>query len=434
MEGVTENMAHVLTLTDKEATVHELLDDVGGDQQTGKTFCLVFRVLTTRTIKIEWFEEAMRNAWTTRSPITFSEYGNGMFMAEFGCEGGMRRVIEGQPWHFDHCLVTSANPAGLDTLLPNQLRYSPFWIQAHSIPFGMKSYKPAKMIGDEVGDFLEVDKTTLLKVSGLFLRVRVLLDVSKPIPRGILVDFRNIHKEKWLNFKYENLPNICFHCGMFDHTLTKCVSYLQKCDNQAFPPPLHYKIPLKAPAKSNFKRNPFDLTNSFPLEELPLPYGNVDQSLAAAVSQFLTTKEVGAGSSSSATPLRRDEIISQGINDGIPIPASTFSGFERVSSDQGFSPGLRSVAPVDVHCDAFQSVPPATAIAVHIPNDIDSVAVQDVAQNSEKSKGKAIASAKRSAFVPHSVMVGDSLRNILKRARAGPIINEVPLAAVSPFE
>uniref|UniRef100_A0A803PQN1 Reverse transcriptase domain-containing protein n=1 Tax=Cannabis sativa TaxID=3483 RepID=A0A803PQN1_CANSA len=406
MEGIADNMANVLSLTEREAVVHEHIDDVGGGVELGRAFCLVFRVFTTRTVKLEWFEEAMRNAWITRAPITFSEYGNGMFMVEFGCEGDMKRVIEGQPWHFDHSLVTSANPAGLDTLLPNQIRYSPFWIQVHSIPFGMKSYKLAKMIGDEVGDFLEADKMTLLKASGLFLRIRVLLDVSKPIPRGILIDFRNIHKEKWLNFKFENLSNICFHCGMFDHTLTKCVSYLKKCDEFAYPPPLHYKIPLKAPAKSNFKRNPFDLSNSHPLDELPISQSNVDQSLAAAVNQFLTTQDAGADSSSSGAIPGADGAVSSGFVGNNPVPPPEPSTFERQSVAPTFNPGFNCPAPVD----AFY-----------------------IERITEKAKGKAVAGAKRSAFLPHSVMVGDSLRNILKRARAGPVINEASNDADSPF-
>ncbi|KAF4395310.1 hypothetical protein F8388_001697 [Cannabis sativa] len=238
MDSLALNVSEILNLTDKEAVVHDLEEESGGVNLNNKPICLVFRVLSPRTIKPEWFEDAMRNAWVTRAFLTFSDYGSGMFMVEFQCEGDMRR-----------------------------LRYSPFWIQVHSIPFGQKSLKLAKLIGDEVGDFLEVDKITLLKVSGLFLRIRVLIDVSKPITRAILVDFKSIHREKWLNFKYENLPNICYHCGMFDHTLTKCITYLKKCDDHALPPPLPYKIPLKAPAKSTFKRNPFDLSNSFPIDE-----------------------------------------------------------------------------------------------------------------------------------------------------------------------
>uniref|UniRef100_A0A803P9A9 DUF4283 domain-containing protein n=1 Tax=Cannabis sativa TaxID=3483 RepID=A0A803P9A9_CANSA len=414
MDSLALNISEVLNLTDREAVVHDVEDDTGGVSQTSRTFCLVFRILSPRTIKLEWFEVAMRNAWITRGPLTFSEYGSGMFMVEFHYEGDMRRVLEGQPWHFDHCLVTCANPTGLDTLLPNQLRYSPFWIQVHSIPFGQKSLKLAKLIGDEVGDFLEVDKLTLFKVSELFLRVRVLINISKPITGGIMVDFKSIHREKWLTFKYENLPNICFHCGMFDHTLTKCIVYLQKCDDRAYPPDLPYKIPLKAPAKSTFKRNPFDLSNSLLLDEPPAQHENIDQSLAAAVSQFLTTEDIGFGSSGAASRGNATTLGSLGVDH---IQSS-------ISLSHESSPLSHESFHSAVICDLpFTTTQHATVMAS------EGTAVEGVIpRTTDKAKGKAVAGAKRTAFLPQTVVVGDSLRNILKRARAGPTIADVSTA------
>uniref|UniRef100_A0A803P998 DUF4283 domain-containing protein n=1 Tax=Cannabis sativa TaxID=3483 RepID=A0A803P998_CANSA len=424
MDSLALNMSEILNLTNREAVVHDLEDDTGGVSQHSRTFCLVFRILSPRTIKLEWFEVAMRNAWITRGPLTFSEYGSGMFMVEFHYEGDMRRVLEGQPWHFDHCLVTCANPAGLDTLLPNQLRYSPFWIQVHSIPFGQKSLKLAKLIGDEVGDFLEVDKITLFKVSELFLRVRVLIDISKPITRGIMVDFKSIHREKWLTFKYENLPNICFHCGLFDHTLTKCITYLQKCDDSAYPPDLPYKIPLKAPPKSNFKRNPFDLSNSFPLDEPPAQQENVDQSLAAAVSQFLTTADIGTGSSDAASRGNATTLESMGVD---PTPNSTGLSHEGSPLSHG---SFHSA----VICDLpYTTTQHATAVTSECANE--GTAVEDATpRTTEKARGKAVAGAKRIAFLPQTIVVGDSLRNILKRARAGPTIADVSTAINQSLE
>ncbi|KAF4395608.1 hypothetical protein F8388_008707 [Cannabis sativa] len=127
MDSLALNMSQILNLTEKEVVVHDLTDDDGRDNQPRRSFCLVFRVLiTSHSIKPEWFEDAMKNSWITRAPLTFSDYGSGMFMVEFACECDMRRVLEGQPWHFDHCLVTCANPQSLDTLLPNQLCCSPF--------------------------------------------------------------------------------------------------------------------------------------------------------------------------------------------------------------------------------------------------------------------------------------------------------------------
>ncbi|KAF4395607.1 hypothetical protein F8388_008706 [Cannabis sativa] len=261
----------------------------------------------------------------------------------------------------------------------------------------MKSLKLAKMIGDEVGDFLEVDKSTILQVSGFFLRVRVLIDVSKPVTRGIMVDFKNIHREKWLNFKYENLPNICFHCGMFDHTLTKCMTYLQMCDNHAYPPPLPYKIPLKAPAKTNFKRNPFDLTNSIPYDELNLPHYNLDQSLTAAVNQFLSTEDIRAGSSVS-TPLSctlEGGSIGHGSN-----PPTPFEGQPHSHSVLNASAGY-SEAPSRVLCDMPISTMSSVAITANEEGLHAAPYVDHISRLSEKAQGKVVAGAKRAAFTPH---------------------------------
>uniref|UniRef100_A0A803PRM8 DUF4283 domain-containing protein n=1 Tax=Cannabis sativa TaxID=3483 RepID=A0A803PRM8_CANSA len=426
MDSLALNISEVLNLTDREAVVHDLEDDTGGVSQTSRTFCLVFRILSPRTIKLEWFEVAMRNAWITRGPLTFSEYGSGMFMVEFHYEGDMRRVLEGQPWHFDHCLVTCANPAGLDTLLPNQLRYSPFRIQVHSIPFGQKSLKLAKLIGDEVGDFLEVDKITLFKVSELFLRVRVLIDISKPITRGIMVDFKSIHREKWLTFKYENLPNICFHCGMFDHTLTKCIVYLQKCDDRAFPLDLPYKIPLKAPAKSTFKRNPFDLSNSLPLDEPPAQQENVDQSLAAAVSQFLTTEDIDSGSSGAAS---RGNVTTMGS-----------LGVDHIQSSIGLSHESSPLSHESFHsaviCDLpFTTTQHATVMASE--SGSEGTAVEGVIPRTiEKAKGNAwlglkglLSSLKLLWLVTLSGIFSSMLELVLRLHRFG----ELSAFETSPF-
>uniref|UniRef100_A0A803PDE7 Reverse transcriptase domain-containing protein n=1 Tax=Cannabis sativa TaxID=3483 RepID=A0A803PDE7_CANSA len=51
-----------------------------------------------------------------------------------------------------------------------------------------------------------------------------------------------------------------------------------------------------------------------------------------------------------------------------------------------------------------------------------------VSRISGKSKGKVVVGSKRAAFTPQSIVIGDSLRSILKRARAGPTIAEVSSA------
>ena len=64
---------------------------------------------------------------------------------------------------------------------------------------------------------------------GKFLRVRVQIDVTKKIVRGKrIVTKKNIRgkrivieggEQRWISFKYERLPNFCYHCGLLNHGL-----------------------------------------------------------------------------------------------------------------------------------------------------------------------------------------------------------------------
>ncbi|KAM6590568.1 hypothetical protein CsatA_013173 [Cannabis sativa] len=139
-------------------------------------------------------------------------------------------------------------------------------------------------------------------------------------------------------------------------------------------------------------------------------------------------RDVEAGSSSSAAAPTGEVAVSQGLAGTNPIPSPEFLTSERANPVPAFPPGFNCATPIDAFCHTTQAALPTFTTAVHTTVDLGSDVIQAMARTTEKSKGKAIAGAKRSAFIPQSVMVGDSFRNILKRARAGPVINEPPNA------
>ncbi|KAF4366806.1 hypothetical protein G4B88_018229 [Cannabis sativa] len=181
MASSSRSLPSHLALNEEEALIHNF----DGNGPSSESSCLVVKIISLKNIKPDWLDKAMREAWTLRYPISFTEYHSGLFLAHFGCDGDRRRVIENQPWHFDNCLMVFANPEGLDLLQPEQLKFVPFWMQIHYIPFGFRSPSLAKMVADDIEDLIEIHKNTLLEISGPFLRIRVLLDISKPIRRGM---------------------------------------------------------------------------------------------------------------------------------------------------------------------------------------------------------------------------------------------------------
>jgi len=52
------------------------------------------------------------------------------------------------------------------------------------------------------------------------LRVRVQVDITKPLERGRVLKVNG--KQTWVTFRYEKLPHFCFHCGRILHDKMPC--------------------------------------------------------------------------------------------------------------------------------------------------------------------------------------------------------------------
>ncbi|GAU33808.1 hypothetical protein TSUD_221460 [Trifolium subterraneum] len=77
----------------------------------------------------------------------------------------------------------------------------------------------AKKLGDVIGEFVEVDLKDGNRL-GKFLRVKVTVDLRKPLKRGIVVKYQG--KNLRVFFKYERLPTFCFACGKIGHQIKDC--------------------------------------------------------------------------------------------------------------------------------------------------------------------------------------------------------------------
>ena len=59
-----------------------------------------------------------------------------------------------------------------------------------------------------------------------FLRVRVALDISKPLPQFCKLQSEGEHVG-WVLLKFERLPNFCYWCGRVIHNERECELWLQ---------------------------------------------------------------------------------------------------------------------------------------------------------------------------------------------------------------
>lgn len=78
-----------------------------------------------------------------------------------------------------------------------------------------------KRLGNLLGEFVAIDTSKKGDCTGSVLRVRVGLEVSKPLRRNIMLDIGLVEASK-LQLEYEDLPHFCLFCGRLSHFSTGC--------------------------------------------------------------------------------------------------------------------------------------------------------------------------------------------------------------------
>lgn len=85
----------------------------------------------------------------------------------------------------------------------------------------MQTKKTAEMIGAFLGSFISTDTVNSEGLWKDFMRVRVQMDISKPIKRKMKVK-PSRSEPFYIEFKYERLPTFCFLCGLIGHNENSC--------------------------------------------------------------------------------------------------------------------------------------------------------------------------------------------------------------------
>jgi hypothetical protein len=88
---------------------------------------------------------------------------------------------------------------------------------------GMMNREVAEIIGNEVGELMDVDVEENGMTVGQYLRVKVRIDIRRPLMRGVTMKMEeDVSSERWCPFTYEFLPEFCHNCGIIGHTDRSC--------------------------------------------------------------------------------------------------------------------------------------------------------------------------------------------------------------------
>ena len=216
MEEITERYAglHLSLKEDAEVIIQEPVPEEGL-VRLGKFY-------TKRRVNLESVARVLKSVWKTEATFEVSDLGENKVMFLFQKKDDMDRVLFLSPWSFDKYLLVLHKLAYGEAVQDIKFDRTPFWIQIHGLPTMCQTKTVGMSIGATLGEVEKVDANGSGFRLGSFLRIRVQLDITKPLCRGRKVRLGE-HGMKWVEFKYERLPIFCYLCGMIDHDERDCL-------------------------------------------------------------------------------------------------------------------------------------------------------------------------------------------------------------------
>lgn len=186
-----------------------------------KTYMLVGRFLTEKNINYNAMQNVMAGLWRPKEGMEVYDMGDLRYSFVFFHALDIQKVIEGGPWSFEQAMLVYHQVQDGEDPTAVPLQHVEMWVQIYDIPRGFLSENILKSVGSSIGTYIKSDQNTFVGGWKPYVRIRVLLDINKPLKRRLKIK-REGDNWSWLNFKYERLGTFCFVCGIIGHSERDC--------------------------------------------------------------------------------------------------------------------------------------------------------------------------------------------------------------------
>ena len=241
MEGV-EGMLRRMKLSEAEKKGIQI---GGGDQGKGrmKEAQAIGKLLSDKCVSAEVVQLALERVWCPIKGMEVKALGENHFLFTFHQVSGRAKALEEGPWMVSRDLMVVTEFDGSKILEEITFTSVPIWVRIMKLPLGMMMDREiAVILGEEIGSYMDVDLEENHSDVGCFLRVKIRLDITKPLMRGVTITVDG--KDRWCPLVYEFLPDFCYVCGMIGHLDKSCSVKLAKGELPQFDKKLRF-IPQK---------------------------------------------------------------------------------------------------------------------------------------------------------------------------------------------
>ncbi|XP_058180171.1 uncharacterized protein LOC131298712 [Rhododendron vialii] len=184
-------------------------------------FVLVGKILASKVLNKSGVQKIIEKAWRTEEEFSISPWRDNVYAFGFKNEDDLCRIISKSPWSVMGSILILRKWDKKKSFSELDFRFSPFWVQIHGLPLRFLNVKTGSAIAESFGDVIAVEDPSERGRLVNYLRIRVWLDVSKPLKKGFFLR-RPKEDDIWVSFKYERLSDFCYGCGKISHRVNEC--------------------------------------------------------------------------------------------------------------------------------------------------------------------------------------------------------------------
>lgn len=168
----------------------------------------------------------LTNIWGAPAGLQIQELEGNFFQFFMEKKSDHDIILLGNPWVFRNCwLVIKAWDRKVD---PKSINFDhvPVWVQLWGLPIHCKT----KLMGESLGALMgKVDVAELYEYPGknIIVKIKVTIDIKNSLTIGIHIE-NPTDGTSWIDYRYENLPLVCFKCGLIGHGDKWCQIQLLK--------------------------------------------------------------------------------------------------------------------------------------------------------------------------------------------------------------
>ncbi|KAI8019758.1 putative ribonuclease H protein [Camellia lanceoleosa] len=189
--------------------------------------CSVGKILAPEILNRTAVSNILESTWKPRSKLVISLCSDNVYMFQFADSKDRSKVLDEAPWSVmgNHLIL---QPLHLGMAVSDfEFRWCPFWVQVYGLPLDKMTKTHGVTIGNNLGKLIKVEALSDgLLLGRSFLRIRVEIDVTKPLLQGFILHRRNPFGEAMddvrILYKYEKLSEFFYDCGRIGHDNTSC--------------------------------------------------------------------------------------------------------------------------------------------------------------------------------------------------------------------